>query len=201
MTLHSRQVRPFAAGIGPAATMASADFWRSISTPLDADSTRQIARSPRVLRTHLHAHLRRIYAASFRVSIGLQRYSPPHPDAPPLSASCSSNQRFACGFLQIPSRPGHPGRPANTSPYRACRGLAPPSECALPGRTKAKGPGACTPGPLSHRPLAQVPVSVRISRTRRFSWRPSSLALSATGSVSPLPTDLRRAGSTPREVR
>jgi hypothetical protein len=54
---------------------------------------------------------------------------------------CSSGQRFACGFLQIPPRGGHPCRPANTSPCRACRGLdfdklsrvAPPSGCALPG--------------------------------------------------------------------
>ena len=46
---------------------------------------------------------------------------------------CSSGQRFACSFLQIPPRDGHPCRPANTSPCRACRGLAPPSGCALPG--------------------------------------------------------------------
>ena len=50
-----------------------------------------------------------------------------------VSASCSSNQRFAYSFLQIPSRPGHPCRSANTSPCRACRGLAPPSICAMPG--------------------------------------------------------------------
>jgi hypothetical protein len=30
-------------------------------------------------------------------------------------------------------------RPANTSPCRACGGLAPPSECALPGGLKTKG--------------------------------------------------------------
>src|SRR5271157_719711 len=36
-------------------------------------------------------------------------------------------------FLQIPPRDGHPCRSANTSPCRACRGLSPPSECALPG--------------------------------------------------------------------
>ena len=93
----------------PSPTMASADFWLSLSTPLDADSTRQIlARSPRVLHTHLHAYVRRIYAASFRVSIGLRRIWPPHPDTSPISASCSSDQRFAYGLLRIPSRPGHP---------------------------------------------------------------------------------------------
>ncbi|AXO61359.1 hypothetical protein DZC76_08695 [Pseudomonas sp. phDV1] len=32
----------------------------------------------------------------------------PHPATPPLSASCSSGQHFASGFLQIRSRPRHP---------------------------------------------------------------------------------------------
>ncbi len=57
---------------------------------------------------------------------------------------CSSDQRFACGFLQIPPRGGHPCRSANTSPCRVCRGLAPPSGCALPGAQKenpAEWPG------------------------------------------------------------
>jgi hypothetical protein len=50
-----------------------------------------------------------------------------------VSASCSSGQRFASGFLQIRSRPRHPCRSANSSPCRASRGLSPPSKCALPG--------------------------------------------------------------------
>ena len=50
-----------------------------------------------------------------------------------VSDFCSSGQRFACGFLQIPPHDGHPCRPANSSPCRACRGLSPPSGCALPG--------------------------------------------------------------------
>ena len=57
---------------------------------------------------------------------------------------CSSNQRFACGFLQIPPRGGHPCRPANSSPCRACRGLSPPSGCALPGAPQ-KRQGRCWP--------------------------------------------------------
>ena len=70
---------------------------------------------------------------SFRARTGLCIYWPAHPAAPPLSASCSSGQRFAYSFLQIPPRDGHPCRSANTSPCRVCRGLSPPSECALPG--------------------------------------------------------------------
>jgi len=49
------------------------------------------------------------------------------------SASCSSGQRFAFGFLQIRSYPQHPCRSANFSPCRASSGLSPPSPCALPG--------------------------------------------------------------------
>ncbi len=41
--------------------------------------------------------------------------------------SCSSGQQFACGFLQIKPRDGHPCRPASNSPYQACRGFSPPS--------------------------------------------------------------------------
>ena len=55
-----------------------------------------------------------------------------------LSASCSSGQRFAFSFLRIPPRGGHPCCSANTSPCRVCRGLSPPSECALPGAPKKK---------------------------------------------------------------
>src|SRR5271165_4901889 len=93
----------------------------------------QSSRSPRVLRTHLPAYACRIYVAAFRARTGLCIYWPAHPAAPPLSASCSSGQRFAYSFLQIPPRDGHPCRSANTSPCRVCRGLSPPSECALPG--------------------------------------------------------------------
>jgi len=53
-----------------------------------------------------------------------------------VSASCSSGQRFAFGFLQIRSHPRHPCRSANSSPCRASSGLAPPSLCALPGAPK-----------------------------------------------------------------
>ena len=113
-----------------AATMASADFCHGIRTPLDALShQRQHGRSPRVLRTHLHVYACRIYVTV---------YWPAHPTVPPLSASCSSSQRFAYSFLQIPPRDRHPCCSANTSPCRVCRGLALPSKCALPGAPKEK---------------------------------------------------------------
>ena len=56
----------------------------------------------------LPAYACRIYVTAFRASIGLWRLWPPYPAAPPLSASCSSGQHFASGFLQIRSHPRHP---------------------------------------------------------------------------------------------
>ena len=99
---------------------------------------RQPARPPGVLRTQLHAYPCRIYAAAFRASFGNCIYWPAHPAASPLSASCSSEQRFAHSFLRIPPRDGNPCRSADTSPCRVRRGLATPSECALPGAPKNK---------------------------------------------------------------
>src|SRR5262245_45639847 len=57
-----------------------------------------------------------------------------------LCGSCSSGQRFAYSFLQIPPRDGHPCCSANDSPCRVHRGLSPPSECALPGAQRESRP-------------------------------------------------------------
>src|ERR1019366_6522945 len=123
--------------------LTSGDSSPRLSAPVAQEQT---ARPPRVLRTHLHAYACRIYVTALRASTGLCVYAPAHPAVPPLSASCSSGQRFASGFLQIPPRDGHPCRSANTSPCRVCRGLSPPSKCALPG-ARTKIPGICaTPG-------------------------------------------------------
>jgi hypothetical protein len=46
---------------------------------------------------------------------------------------CSSSQRFACGFLQIPPRDGHPCRPANSSSCQVSNRLSLSSKRALPG--------------------------------------------------------------------
>src|SRR2546429_3164104 len=66
---------------------------------------------------------------------------------------CSSSQRFACDFLQIPPRDGHPCRPANDSPCRVRRRLSLPSECALPGAPKKK---AAVTGSLYSQPNTQL---------------------------------------------
>ncbi|WPE26791.1 hypothetical protein PshuTeo1_25120 [Pseudomonas hunanensis] len=56
----------------------------------------------------LPAYACRIYVTALCASIGLWRFVPPHPAVPPLSASCSSGQHFASGFLQIRGHPRHP---------------------------------------------------------------------------------------------
>jgi len=163
-----------------AATMASADFCHGIKTPLDALShQRQHGRSPRVLRTHLHAYACRIYVTAFRASIGLCVYWPAHPTVPPLSASCSSSQRFAYSFLQIPPRDRHPCCSANTSPCRVCRGLTPPSECALPGapkRSPAHGRAsflsAAATTPTGAEPFLQSHLAERTPRPDPLPCRP-----------------------------
>ncbi len=58
-----------------------------------------------------------------------------------ICGSCSSGQRFAFGFLQIPPREGHPCRSAIrfplSGPFRTRRFLvAPVGGCALPGAQK-----------------------------------------------------------------
>jgi hypothetical protein len=119
-----------------------------ISTPLDADSTS--GRPPDLPGYDALTFTLMSVGSTPRCSVQVSGFASIGLLAPPLrlvSASCTSDQRFACGFLQIPPRDGHPCRPANTSPCRACRGLPPPSECALPGAPKEKA-GRHTPSGL-----------------------------------------------------
>ena len=109
------------------ANTTSADFCYSIPALLNAGSTRQNSRSPRVRRatfTLMPA------ASTFTPSVQVSGFG----DICPLTQcdrlicdSCSSGQCFAYSFLQILPRDRHPCRSANRSPCRAGRGLAPPS--------------------------------------------------------------------------
>ena len=74
-------------------------------------ASRHDHRSPRVLRTFLP----RLCASDIRHCVpytypALCTFLPACPAMTPLSASCSSRQRFAFSFLQTPSRPGSPCR-------------------------------------------------------------------------------------------
>ena len=110
--------------------MASADFCCPIPTPRDVGSQLQDSRPPRVMRVTFtlmpaaSTSAVSVYVLGFEDSCLLT-----HGDRL-LCGFCSSGQRFACGFLQIPPRGGHPCRPANRSPYRADSGLSPPSHPA-----------------------------------------------------------------------
>jgi len=97
-------------------------------------ASRQSCRPPRVMRSHLHAYARRIYSQSFSVQVSDFEDNCLLIQLDCLICDfCSSGQRFACGFLQIPPRDGHPCRPANDSPCRVRRRLSLPSKSALPG--------------------------------------------------------------------
>jgi len=134
------------------ATMASADFCTGFPTPLDVSST-EVALGTRADLPGYDAPTFTLMSVGYtsRRSVQVSGFDDIGRLTPPcrlVSASCSSDQRFALGFLQISSRPEHPCRSANSSPCRASRGLAPPSECALPGAHRV-GDGV-TPVALSH---------------------------------------------------
>jgi hypothetical protein len=99
---------------------------------------------------------------------------------PPLSASCSSRQRFASGFLQTSSHPDRPCRAANGSPCRVRRGLSPLKKCA-PCRAH-KEEGRLTPAFL----LSASAGCSQPDITSRTSCRPArrSCAVRQTASVS-----------------
>jgi hypothetical protein len=107
--------------------MASADSRQPILTPYGASSTRQTDGSPKVMRATFL--LMPVGFTSWR-SVQVLGFTDLGLLTPPrrlISASCSSGQHFACGFLQIPPHDGLPCRSANTSPCRVCKGLPPPS--------------------------------------------------------------------------
>ena len=99
---------------------------------------RQTDRSPRVLRTHLHAYARRIYGTAFRTRIGLCIFLPAHPAVTPLIRFLFVAPALCFRLPSDLQSPGEPLPSANTSPCRVCRGLSPPSECALPGAQKKR---------------------------------------------------------------
>jgi len=118
-------------------TMASADFCTSIPTPLDVGSTK-VALGTRADLPGYDAPTFTLMPVGYtsRRSVQVSGFDDICRLTPPcrlVSASCSSGQRFAFGFLQIRSHPRHPCRSANSSPCWASRGLSPPSKCALPG--------------------------------------------------------------------
>ena len=95
-------------------------------------------RPPRV-RTHSFSpFVCHIYFLGFRVVIGFKLVAQPYPSQPALCDFCSSDQRFACTFLQIPPHDGHPWCSAMTFPLLGQSRDFHPLECAHAGRTYKK---------------------------------------------------------------
>ena len=109
--------------------LTSDDPSRRLSTPV---APWQTTRPPRVRRATFP--LMPVGYTSWRSVqvLGFDEYGHLTPPCRLVSASCSSGQRFAFDFLQIPPRGGHPCRSASTSPCRVCRGLSPPSHPEAP---------------------------------------------------------------------
>ena len=100
-------------------------------------------RPPRV-RTHSFSpFVCHIYFLGFRVVIGLRLVAQPHPSQPASCDFCSSDQRFACTFLQIPPHGGHPWCSVMTFPLLGQSRDFHPLECAHAGRTQKKHPEGC----------------------------------------------------------
>jgi len=128
--------------VTPAST-TSADFCQSIPTPCDAGSTRQIDRPPRVMRVTFLPYTRRIYSPTlpddYR-ALKMLAFSPGWDCL--VCDSCSSGRDFACGFLQIPPRDGHPCRSASGSRHQGPQGTCTPKSTI---DHHDQSSGACAP--------------------------------------------------------
>jgi len=139
--------------------MASADFCPPFPAPSDAGSTRQADRPPRVRRVTFLPYTRRIYRPILPDGYWALKSLASSPGWDGLVCdSCSSGRDFACGFLQIPPRDGHPCRSASGSRHQGPRGTCTPKSSghhhndrnsASQGasrhawRTKTKAPAWC----------------------------------------------------------
>ena len=118
-------------------TMASADFCQPIPAPLDAGSTWQVGRPPRVrhatftLMPVAFTTVLSVQVSGFEDICLLTQYGRL------LCDFCSSGQCFACGFLQIPPRGGHPCCSARSSCHQGLQGTF--TLKSLPGRLSPSG--------------------------------------------------------------
>ena len=125
------------------ATMTSADFCQSIPTPCDAGSTRQIDRPPRVMRVTFLPYTRRIYSPTLPDDYRALKIVAFSPGWDCLVCDfCSSGRDFACGFLQIPPRDGHPCRSASGSRHQGPQGTCTPKSTI---DHHDQSSGACAP--------------------------------------------------------
>ncbi len=125
--------RPLPSGVAPgvsARPSAAPAVIEIQPTPLDAGSTRQVDRPPKVMRVTFIPYTRRIYSHTLPDGYrALKRIAFSPGCGCLICDSCSSGRDFACGFLQIPPRDGHPCRPAigshHQGPKRTCTSKSP----------------------------------------------------------------------------
>ena len=97
-------------------------------------------RPPRVRAYSFSPSTCHIYYLMFRVVIGLQFVVQPYPHLVALCDFCSSGQRFAYTFLQIPPHDGHPWRSAMTFPLLGGLGTFTHENTPMPGAHKKGSP-------------------------------------------------------------
>jgi hypothetical protein len=132
----------------PSPTMASADFCNRIREPCDPRSlTARLQISPGIAHPPS-----RLCASDIRHRVPYMYWASHFYACLPHGAA---SIRFLCVAptfcFRLPSDSRSPEKPlpsANTCPCRLCRGLSPPSECALPGARR--------PGPEGTHPSASA---------------------------------------------
>src|SRR5690554_1996050 len=139
----------------PALTMASADVWWPIPSPLGAGSTvadHQTSQGktrdlPPIYPPHLPPHLPDSYWASSVIALS--------PRCGCLICdSCSSGREFAFSFLQIPPRGGHPCCSASGSRYQGPQGTFTPKSSR--GTTLGNSTYRCYAPCLAHNDTAEA---------------------------------------------
>jgi len=122
--------------------MPSADFRHLITPPFGCVSRCFHLRSCRTSSGKLlnfHAYTRLIDVDPFRSGFGLWSFRPPRPESPPHIRFLFVGSAVCRDFLRIRPRDRHPCPLANRSPWRADRGLTPPSSITC--RAHLKKPG------------------------------------------------------------
>lgn len=147
----SLQVRPFTNWY--LANVASADFWQSILASCNANSQRQIDRSPGVRHVTFAPYTLPIYFHIFRMIIGLRPLSLSRPDMDASYAlpvrragvllTASFRFRFTADTLAVQLMIPPAGVMGDFPPDQHQSGRSLPSERALPGAHKKRNPGTC----------------------------------------------------------
>ena len=169
--------------------LTSAEPSRRLSTPVARDPPRtgQIGRSPRVRCDPFPLMPAASTSRGSVQVLGFGSIGPLTRSGCLVCGFCSSGQRFAYGFLQIPPRGGHPCRSANSSPCRVCRGLSPLSIAPCLAHKHKKAPILAGSEPFTFCKETSLSSSNGRSWRSNASWRLPNFAI-------PTPLRERRPG-------